>query len=68
MNAIKIPKQYSSEYVCCLPLNLQSKIMNKICEVVPTLLLTPSEKGQAIKDAYNEKVTNLTDTIKIKWI
>lgn len=68
MNAIKIPKKYSSEYVCCLSLNLQSKIMSKICEVVQTLLLTPYEKGQAIKDAYNEKVTNLTDTIKIEWV
>lgn len=68
MNAIKIPKQYSSKYVCCLPKQLELKIMSKVKKAISSLLLTDFEKQEAIENAYNEKVTNLTDTIKIKWI
>ena len=68
MNAIKISKQYSSEYVCCLPKQLESKIMSKVKKAISSLLLTDFEKQEAIENAYNEKVTNLTDTIKIEWV
>ena len=68
MNAIKIPKQYSREYVCCLPKQLESKIMRKIKKAISSLLLTDFEKQEAIENAYNEKVANLTDTIKIEWV
>ena len=68
MNAIKIPKQYSREYVCCLPKQLELKIMSKIKKAISSLLLTDFEKQEAIENAYNEKVTNLTDTIKIEWV
>ena len=67
-NNIKIPEKYSSEYVCCLPKQLELKIMSKIKKAISSLLLTDFEKQEAIENAYNEKVTNLTDTIKIEWV
>lgn len=65
---MKIPKQYKHEYVCCLPVELESRIMQEIKKEVVTLLLTDAEKEEAIENANNEKVCNLTDTISIEFI
>ena len=47
---------------------LELKIMSKVKKAISSLLLTDFEKQEAIENAYNEKVTNLTDTIKIEWV
>ena len=65
---MKIPKQYKYEYVSCLPIELESQIMEEVKKEIETLLLTDEEKKEAIENANNEKVCNLTDTIKIEWV
>lgn len=65
---LKINKEYSHEYVCCLPKLLSCEVMNEVSKAVSVLWLTDSEKGDAIKNAYNEKLCNLTDTIEIEFI
>ena len=65
---LKIQKQYKHEYVSCLPIKLESKIMEEVKKVIDTLLLSDSEKKEAIENAQCEKVCNLTDTISIKFI
>lgn len=68
MRTITIPKQYTHEYVCCLPETLETIIMNAIRKVVSTALLTDDEKQEAIEMANNSKVCDLTpDTIKIRF-
>ena len=65
---LKIPKQYKHEYVSCLPIELESRIMEEVKKEIETLLLTDEEKQEAIENANNEKVCNLTETINIKFI
>ena len=65
---LKIQKQYKHEYVSCLPIKLESQIMEEVKKVIDTLLLTEEEKQEAIENANNEKVCNLTDTIQIEWV
>ena len=42
--------------------------MTEIKKVVSTLLLTDTEKQEAIENANNSKVCDLTDTIEIEFI
>ena len=65
---LKIQKQYMHEYVSCVPIHLKSQIMEEVKKVIDTLLLSDSEKKEAIENAQCEKVCNLTDTIDIKFI
>lgn len=66
--AIKILKQYANEYVTCLPVSYEKEIMNTVTNAVHELHLSEEEKAVAIKNANNEKVCNLTDTIEIEFI
>lgn len=68
MNAIKISKQYSSKYVCCLPEKIENKIKKALIQAIDQLHIAQNEKQEALTNALNEKVTNLTDTIKIEWV
>ena len=65
---LKIQKQYKHEYVSCIPIELEKSIMEEVKKVIDTLLLSDSEKKEAIENAQCEKVCNLTDTIQIKWV
>jgi len=65
---IKINKELSHEYVCCLSQKIESKIMKEVRKEIANLLLTDAEKQEAIENANNGKVCDLTDTIKIKFI
>ena len=65
---IKINKELSHEFVCCLPQELESKIMKEVRKEIATLLLTEEEKQEAIENANDSKVYNLTDTIEINFI
>ena len=65
---LKIPKQYKYDYTCCLPEKLERQVMQEVKKEVANLLLTDSEKQEAIENANNEKVCNLTDTISIEFI
>ena len=65
---IKIPQKYSHEYVCCLSIELEQSIMQEVKKEVANLFLTDSEKQEAIENANNEKLCNLTDTINIEFI
>lgn len=67
-NILEIPKQYKHEYVSCLPIELESQIMEEVKKEIRTLFLTDEEKQEAIENANNEKVCNLTDTIKVKFV
>lgn len=63
-----IPKQYRHEYVCCLPIELEQGIMSEVKKEITSLYLSDLEKQEAIENANNEKVCNLTETINIKFI
>lgn len=65
---MNIPKQYKHEYVSCLPETLETNIMNAIRHEVSKLYLTESEKEEAIENANNSKVCDLTDTININFV
>ena len=65
---IKIPQKYSHEYVCCLPIELEQAIMQEVKKEVAKLHLSDSEKEEAIENANNEKICNLTDTINFEWV
>ena len=65
---LKIPKQYRNEYVSCLPIELESQLMEEVKKEIKTLVITEEEKQEAIENANNEKVCNLTDTINIKFV
>lgn len=65
---IKINKNLSHEYVCCLSQELENEIMKEVRKEITTLLLTEEEKQEAIENANNSKVYNLIDTIEIKFI
>lgn len=65
---LEIPKQYKHEYVSCLPIELESQIMEEVKKEIRTLFLTDEEKQEAIENANNEKVCNLTETINIKFV
>ena len=64
---IKVPEQYKHEYICCLPIKLESRIMEAVKNKIGMLPLTAEEKQEAIENASNEKLCNLTDTIQIVW-
>ena len=66
--AIKFLKQYTNEYVACLPASYEKEIMNTVTNAVHELHLSEKEKAIAIKNANNEKVCTLTDTIEIEFI
>lgn len=63
-----IPKQYKREYVCFLPVELEKEIMTEVKKEIAKLHLSDLEKEEAIESANNEKVCNLTDTIKIEFV
>ena len=65
---LKIPQKYSHEYVCCLPIELEQAIMKEVKKEVTKLHLSDSEKEEAIENANNEKICNLTDTINFEWV
>lgn len=65
---MKIERKYSHEYVCCLPQNLEKRIMAIVKKAVSDLLLTEKEKAAAIEDANHSKVCDLTDTVNITFI
>lgn len=65
--AVKIPRTYSHEYVCCLPLALEKRIMAAVKKEISSLLLSDEEKAEAVGDAAHSKVCDLTDTINIIW-
>lgn len=65
---MKIERKYKFEYVACLPQNIETAIMTEIKKEVSKLLLTEEEKQEAIENANNEKVYNLTDTINIEFV
>lgn len=64
---IKINQSLSHEYVCCLPQEIESTIMQEVKKEISTLLLTDIEKQEAIENANNSKVCELTDTIEIEF-
>ena len=65
---IKVPEQYKHEYICCLPIKLESRIMEEVKDKIGMLPLTEEEKQEAIENACNEKLCNLMDTIQIEWL
>ena len=66
---VELKKRYlHGYYLCQLPQEKQNEIMTEIKKVVDTLLLDKRKKEEAIKNAECEKICNLTDTIKIKWV
>ena len=65
---LKVPKKYSHEYVCCVPADLENKIMEEVRKAVSKLYLTGKEKDRAVTDASTEKICNLTDLIKINFV
>lgn len=62
---MSIPKKFKYEYVCCLPKNLEAAIMKRVEEKIHSLLLSETEKEQALEDANTSKVCDLTETIEI---
>lgn len=58
-------KGYSNEYVCCLPSKIEKKIMTAVKETLSTLILSDQEKREAIINANNSKLCDLTDTINL---
>lgn len=65
---MNISKKYKYEYVSCLPEALETTIMDAIRNTVSKLYLTESEKEEAIENANNSKVCDLTDTININFV
>lgn len=64
---MKIQRKFTHEYVCCLPKDIESELMKEVKEVISTLLLTEEEKENAIDNANNSKVCDLTDTVEIDF-
>lgn len=62
---MRISEKYKFEYVCCLPKSIEAAIMKRVEKVIYSLLLTESEKEQALEDANTSKVCDLTETIEI---
>lgn len=67
MLMIKVPEQYKHKYICCLPIKLELRVMKEVKSKIEMLSLTAKEKQEAIENACNEKLCNLTDTIQIVW-
>ncbi len=63
-----VSKEYKHEYVCCLPKELEQTVMNEVKKEINFLHLTNNEKQEAIENANNSKLCDLTDTIEIKFI
>ena len=62
---MRISEKYKHEYVCCLPKGLETAIMKRVEKAIHSLLLSESEKEQALEDANTSKVCDLTETIEI---
>ena len=62
---MSIPKKFKYEYVCCLPKKLEAAIMKRVEEKIHSLLLSETEKEQALENANCSKVCDLTETIEI---
>lgn len=65
---MKISRRYLHEYVCCLPKEIQTKIMKNVKRKIKTLLLTEEERKEVIENANYSKVCDLTDTINIQFV
>lgn len=65
---IVVPKQYKYEYIDSIPLRLTLRLIEEIKTKIGMLNLTEKEKQEAIKNACDEKLCNLTDTINILWV
>lgn len=63
-----VSKQYKHKYVCCLPKELEQAVMNEVKKSINSLHLTDEEKQEAIQNANDSKVCDLTDTIEIEFI
>lgn len=64
---IVVPKQYKYEYIDNIPLRLTLRLIEEIKTKIGMLNLTEKEKQEAIENACDEKLCNLTDTIEIEW-
>ena len=62
---MRISETYKHEYVCCLPKDLETAIMKRVEEKIHSLLLSETEKEQALENANCSKVCDLTETIEI---
>jgi len=65
---MKIPKQYQFEHVCCLPKQLERKIMAAVRKNILQLILNNEEKQEVIENAHYSKVCDIEDTTYIKYI
>lgn len=65
---MKIPMEYHELYTCQLPTALYNEVMKEVEKEVSALMLTDQEKEDAIEQAENEKIKNLTDLIKIEFV
>ena len=65
---MKISKKFKHEYVCLLPDEIENAIMDEVKKEISDLLLDDEEKEEAIENANNSKVCDLTDTITIQFI
>ena len=55
---LKVSKQYKHEYICCLPVKLESRVMKEVMNKIGMLPLAEKEKQEAIENACNEKLCN----------
>lgn len=64
---LKVDKEYANRYVGCLPEKVQKEIKDKVEESLNTLSLSKKEKEEALTNAMNSKVCDLTNTIEIEF-
>lgn len=62
---IILSKRYSHEYVCRLPLELEKKVMDAVKEASSSLILSDQERQEAVDNANNSRVCDLTDMIRL---
>ncbi len=60
--------RYKFEYVCCLPIALKKKIMQRVSKNIKNLALSDQEKKEAIESANCSKVCDLEDTINFRYV
>lgn len=65
---MQISKKYKHKYVSCLPQSLERKIMREVKRNISKLILTETEKQEAIENANYSKICDLTDTINIEYV
>lgn len=68
VDAMKISKIYSGEYLCCLPPELYRVIIDAVELAISKLYLSEDDKKEALYNANCEKLYNLTDTIDLIFI